>query len=201
MTLLERLHGQHIHARRVRVLGDALVELLPPNAKVLDVGCGDGLLAYLMRQKRADIEISGIDVLVRGQTYISVDGFDGNRIPCQDKSLDVVMFVDVLHHTEEPLSLLREGVRVARKALVVKDHILHGVFAGQALRFMDWVGNARHGVSLPYNYWTRQQWDDAWAVLGLRVDTWQTNLNLYPWPATLLFDRRLHFMTRLDLIG
>jgi 2-polyprenyl-3-methyl-5-hydroxy-6-metoxy-1,4-benzoquinol methylase len=35
-------------------------------------------------------------------------------------SFDVVMFVDVLHHTKDPMVLLREARRVARRAIVVK---------------------------------------------------------------------------------
>ena len=62
------------------------------------------------------------------------------------------MFVDVLHHTEDPMALLGEAVRVARKTIVVKDHTLNGFLAGPTLHFLDRVGNARHDVALPYNY-------------------------------------------------
>jgi len=48
---------------------------------MLDVGCGDGLLAHLMTQKRPDLDLRGIDVLVRDRTHIPVDKFDGQVIP------------------------------------------------------------------------------------------------------------------------
>ena len=57
-----------------------------------------------------------------------------------------------------PRQLLREAVRVARRGLLIKDHTLTGFLAGPTLRLMDRVGNQRHGVALPYNYWTQQQW-------------------------------------------
>ena len=118
---------------------------------MLDVGCGDGLLAFLILEKRPDLDLRGIDVLVREQTHIPVDRFDGLAIPHADASFDVVMFVDVLHHTEDPMALLGEAVRVARKTIVVKDHTLNGFLAGPTLHFLDRVGNARHDVALPYN--------------------------------------------------
>jgi hypothetical protein len=34
----------------------------------------------------------------------------------------VVIFADVLHQAEAPMILLREAVRVRRKALIIKDH-------------------------------------------------------------------------------
>jgi methylase of polypeptide subunit release factors len=76
MSLIERLHGGYVHNRRVRVLSGHLAELLPQNARILDVGCGDGLLANLILQKRPDIDLRGIDVLVREQTYIPVEEFE-----------------------------------------------------------------------------------------------------------------------------
>ena len=79
------------------------------------------------------------------------------------------MLVDVLHQTDDPMNLLREAVRVARQAIVIKDHLLQGAFAYPTLRFMDWVGNARHGVALPYNYWTPAEWHGAFDKLGLAV--------------------------------
>jgi SAM-dependent methyltransferase len=199
MSLLETIHGGYVHTRRVRVLGDHFAELIPQDAQVLDVGCGDGLLAHLIMQKRPDLALRGIDVLVREQTYIPVAAFDGQVIPYPNASFDAVMFVDVLHHTADPMILLREAVRVVRKALVIKDHTLNGFLAGPTLRLMDWFGNAPHGVALPYNYWPQEKWFEAFETLDLTTGIWKEALSLYPRPANWLFERSLHFIARLDL--
>src|SRR5207344_2341443 len=134
---------------------------------------------------------------VRPHTLIPVVPFDGNTIPYPNQAFDVVMFVDVLHHTDDPTVLLREAKRVARQAIVLKDHTKDGVLAGPTLRFMDWVGNRHHGVVLPYNYWTHDQWERALVDLGLGISTWNANVGLYPWPASQVFDRALHFVAKL----
>ena len=198
MSLMERLHGHYVHSRRVRVLCDHLSQLIPSNGRVLDVGCGDGLLASLILERRRDAKISGIDVLVREKTKIPVTGFNGSTIPFPDKSFDVVMFVDVLHHTADPKLLLSEAKRVAAKAILIKDHRLNGFLARPTLRMMDWVSNAPHGVVLPYNYWSHQRWQEAFASLDLSVGFWKQDLQLYPNPANLLFGRSLHFISRLE---
>ncbi len=199
MKLIERLHGGYVFDRRVRILSNHLVKLIPKDARVLDVGCGDGLLAHLITQQRPDIDLRGIDVLVRGRTHIPVDEFNGGLIPFGDVSFDVVMFVDVLHHTHNPMILLREAARVACKAVVIKDHTLTGLFAGPRLRFMDRIGNERYGVALPYNYWSQQRWFEAFQTLGLTIGIWKQDLKLYPRLADWIFGRSLHFIVRLDL--
>ena len=199
MSLVDAVHGGYVHRRRVRVLCEHLAALLPPKAQVLDVGCGDGLLAHSILQRRPDARISGLDVLVRPGAYLPVQAFDGRVIPHRDASFDVVLFIDVLHHLDDPMTLLAEAVRVSRRYLVIKDHARNGLLAGLTLRFMDWVGNARHQVALPYNYWPKERWAEAFQRLDLRVDLWKQELRLYPAPATWLFDRSLHFVARLDL--
>ena len=190
-------HQQLVHGRRVRVLAAHLAELLPRKARVLDVGAGDGLLASRVLAARPDLDIHGVDVLVRAGTPIPVQRFDGTSLPFPDAAFDAVMLVDVLHHAGEQERLLREVARVAAGAVVIKDHLLQGVLAHPTLRLMDWVGNARHGVALPYAYWTPDRWDRAFAAAGLHVEERRMRLGLYPWPASLVFERQLHFIARL----
>ena len=201
MTLIERIHAAYVGDRRARVLARHLAELIPPRSRVLDVGCGDGHIDRLVRERREDLELRGIDVLVRPTAEIPVDAFDGARIPQPDGAFDVVLFVDVLHHSDDPMRLLREGARVASRALIVKDHTQDGILARQTLRFMDDVGNARFGVALPHDYWSRERWRAVFRELGLEVERWEDRLGLYPPPASWIFGRSLHFLARLALEG
>ncbi len=199
MGLLAEFHGGLVFDQRTQVLSERLAQLLPENARVLDVGCGDGTIDRLIGKHRPNVTISGIDLIVRPQTQIPVTAFDGAHIPFKDGSFDVVMFVDVLHHTDDPESLLHEARRVAREAVVLKDHTRDGILAGPTLRFMDWFGNAPHGIPLPYNYWPERRWRETFARLGMTPTIWLNKLELYAPPATWLFDRSLHFIARLDL--
>lgn len=196
--MLGRMHERIVHSRRVKTLCQHFAGLVPPGARLLDVGCGDGWLSRLLQERRSDIRVEGIDVLVREDTQIRVRPFDGRVIPFDDETFDVVLLVDVLHHTTEPAFLLAEATRVTRRYVMLKDHCLTGFLAGATLRFMDDVGNARFGVALPYNYWPRVRWFEAFQGLGLGVDTWRDDLRLYPWPASWLFERKLHFLARLE---
>lgn len=198
MGFIDSIHGGYVFKRRVRVLSEALAALLPENAAVLDVGCGDGLIAKLIMELRPDVKIEGIDVLVRPQTHVPVKPFDGTKIPHGEGSFDSVMFVDVLHHTDDPMVLLREARRVARHSVVLKDHCMDGLLAGSTLKFMDWVGNARHGVVLPYNYWPQARWNQAFSELSLKPRDYRQKLGLYPFPASLFFERSLHFVGRFE---
>lgn len=197
MGLIGVIHGSMVHGRRVRVLGDHLARLLPASARVLDIGCGDGRLARHVMQLREDVRIEGIDVLVRPEAQIHVEPFDGMSVPAAGDSYDAAMFIDVLHHAGDPMALLREARRVARR-VVIKDHLRQGLLAGPTLRLMDWVGNAPHGVALTYDYWTEQRWREAFDALGLEITLWKTRLGLYPWPATWAFERSMHFLAVLE---
>jgi SAM-dependent methyltransferase len=196
VSLIDRIHDGVVFGRRVRVLAGHIARLLPPGASVLDVGAGDGQLAALVRSLRPDITVSGVDVLIRPATAIPVEQFDGIHIPRATGSVDVAMLIDVLHHTDDPLVLLREASRVA-KLVLIKDHTRDGLLAEATLRFMDDVGNARHGVRLPYNYLAWSEWTRAFAAVGLEPASVTRRLGLYPPPASWLFDRSLHFVATL----
>jgi len=195
--IVGNLHNKFVFGRRVRVLADHLAAFIPRGHRVLDVGCGDGAIDCLIAKQRPDISIEGIELLVRPITHMPVKAFNGETIPYPDGSFETVMFVDALHHTADPRVLLREAARVG-KMILIKDHLCEGVLADTTLRFMDWVGNAHHGVALPYNYWSMTQWSNAFNELGVKVCGIKWSLGLYPAPACWLFDRGLHFVAKLE---
>jgi SAM-dependent methyltransferase len=190
-------HHRLVHVRRVSQLANAIVGLVPADSYVVDVGCGDGALAALIKQRGTHLRIDGYDVMPRLDAAMPVKRFDGRRLPLGDTAADVVLLIDVLHHTTDPVLLLREAARVARTAVIIKDHRVSRPDARAMLRVMDWIGNRPQQVPLTYNYWPESHWREAWASLGLRVDHYETRLNLYPWPASWMFERGLHFLARL----
>lgn len=196
--MLGATHQALVYGRRIRVLTRHVADLLPRDARVLDVGSGDGLLARRVMELRPDVSIRGVDVLARPTSHIPVMMFDGVKLPFPDRSFDAVMMVDVLHHAAQQDALLAEMARVTRGVVIIKDHLVQGLLAHPTLRFMDWVGNVRHGVALPYAYWSRDRWQQAFDAARLRVTHWRDALGLYPFPASLLFDRHLHFVSVLE---
>jgi SAM-dependent methyltransferase len=201
MSLVGHVHDGLILGRRLARLRDLIASILPARAHVLDVGSGDGRLAAELQRMRKDCSFEGIDVLVREDTAIPVREFDGRSIPLPDRSVDAVLLVDVLHHAEDPGSLLREAARATRGCVIIKDHVREGIGAAPTLRLMDWVGNAHHGVRLPYNYWSPDQWRAALATAGLAPRSWRRDLGLYPRPITWFCDRALHVLTLLEPVA
>jgi ubiquinone/menaquinone biosynthesis C-methylase UbiE len=198
MSALDVVHGKYIFGRRVQRLAAALSRVFPTNATVLDVGCGDGSIAAEVLGLRPDLSITGADVLVRPDTKIPVQEYDGETLPYDDGSFDAVCMIDVLHHTDDPAHVLAEASRVARRVVVIKDHLTDGALAWPTLRLMDWVGNARHGVRLPYNYLSEGEWRSMFAAGDLPVQSWDEHLALYAPPLTWVFDRRLHMIVAVD---
>lgn len=199
MHVIGSLHKHAIFPRRVERLSHLLADALPPGSSVIDVGCGDGQISQRIAELRPGLHMEGMDVLVRPQTAIPVREYDGTHFPYPDRAVDMVMLVDVLHHTQHPEKILAEAARVARVAVVVKDHTVVGPFARLTLRAMDWVGNAHHGVALPYNYWTKEEWERTFEDLGLEVSRWNAQLDLYAVPLRPVFERSLHFIGVLKI--
>lgn len=200
VSLVSRVHQRLVFPRRTERLADALAELLPEGTRtLLDIGCGDGTIAAKLGQRRDELAVQGVDVLARPAAAIDVSVYDGSRLPFADDSFDAVMLIDVLHHCRTPDELLAEARRVARRTIIVKDHTAAGPVGRLVLRVMDWVGNRGHGVSLTYNYWSAQRWQQAWRSHDLVPVATRRKLGLYPFWARPLLEWRKHFLVRLDL--
>jgi SAM-dependent methyltransferase len=197
IRLLGKIHGKVVFKRRISVLAEKLAAMLPPGTRLLDVGCGDGKLAALLRDAVHGLEVEGVEVYPRDDCAIPSRLFDGSHLPFPDRFFDGCLFVDVLHHMKDPLPLLRDACRVSRQFLLVKDHLAENTLDHWTLRLMDWVGNRPHGVALPYAYLSASQWQTLYSKLGLSVERTTSDLPLYPAAFSPLFGRNLHFISLL----
>ena len=105
---------------------------VPRDATLLDVGTGLGDIPCrareVARQNGIELTTIGLDSVIelgyasRPAVTISVCA-DALRLPFADRSVDVVMCSQVLHHFEDKdaLKLLREMNRVARVRVIVSD--------------------------------------------------------------------------------
>jgi methionine biosynthesis protein MetW len=101
-----------------------IAEMIPPGARVLDVGCGDGaLLEYLVHELGADgrgIELSqaGVNACVaRGLSVIQGDA-DTDLKDYPSDAFDVAVLSQTLQATRAPRKVLEELVRIGRRAIV-----------------------------------------------------------------------------------
>ncbi len=106
-------------------------EIVEPNTKVLDLGCGDGeLLAWLAAHKGVDargVEISGSRVqraITRGVSVYQGDIDDG-LADYPDQAFDYIILSQTLQETRHPLKVLREMLRVGRRAIVAFPNFGH----------------------------------------------------------------------------
>jgi methionine biosynthesis protein MetW len=106
-------------------------ELVEPNTKVLDVGCGDGeLLEWLAENKGVEargIEISGPKVqraIARGVSVYQGDIEDG-LADFPDDTFDYVILSQTLQESRHPLKVLNEMLRIGRRAIVAFPNFGH----------------------------------------------------------------------------
>ncbi len=101
-----------------------IADMIAPDSRVLDIGCGDGtLLAYLARNKGVDargLEISreGVNACVgHGLSVIQGDA-DTDLADYPSGAFDFVVLSKTLQATRNPRRVLEELVRIGRYAVV-----------------------------------------------------------------------------------
>lgn len=106
-------------------------ELVRPNSRVLDLGCGEGeLLAWLAANKKVQargIELSGARVrkaIARGVSVFHGDLLEA-LVDYPDNAFDYVILSQTLQETSEPLRVLREMMRTGREAIVAFPNFGH----------------------------------------------------------------------------
>lgn len=119
MYKLEETHWWFVGRRQIvrRVVTELLGGKAPTKSRTLDVGCGTGgNLEMLRRLSTAE----GVDIsedalrFCRERGLSSVQNAPAEQLPFEDEVYDLITSLDVLEHTDDDLTCLREMRRVLR---------------------------------------------------------------------------------------
>jgi methionine biosynthesis protein MetW len=115
----------------VRLDYQLIESYVAPGSRVLDLGCGDGtLLADLMREKQCrgcgiDVDLEEVrECVARGVPVYHGDMLEGMAM-YRDGSFDCVILSQTLQQTMGPRNVVREMLRVGRRAVISFPNFAH----------------------------------------------------------------------------
>ncbi len=89
--------------------------------KILDVGCGDGALSYLLAKEKAmlsgiDNQEMAINFAIERTHGMNIDFRVGSayELPWDDRTFDAVVSSDVIEHLNDPFRFLKEIKRMLK---------------------------------------------------------------------------------------
>jgi SAM-dependent methyltransferase len=153
---------------------------------ILDVGCGDGIFAYILFDEKLDV---GIDIdseeIARAEklgVYDKLLTCPGNSIPVAGGTFNTVLSNSVLEHIPDLMPVLLETHRVLAPGgtlyvTVPTDRLEHNslparIFSALRFRILETKYRRFHNTFWRhFNVYSSEGWHDVFASAGFRVDS------------------------------
>jgi methionine biosynthesis protein MetW len=110
--------------KHINIGYDLVLSLVPDGSRVLDLGCGDGILLQRLQKEKdvkgfgVEISESGVSKCVEKGLYCYQGDIDEGLSDYRDNSFDFVILNLTLQNTKKPRYVLREAMRIGKKAII-----------------------------------------------------------------------------------
>ena len=164
------VHRRRSRRRSVGKAYDMAIEvadLIPPDTRLLDVGCGNGYIAHHLNALLTK-RVTGVDFGEASKARIKYLSYDGKRLPVSDGSYDGVLLSYVLHHVQDIHLALSEVRRVVRAGgfVVIYEDIPKNLWDNVPCGLHDRMWRSRSG---PCTFRRPNEWVDLFDLYGLEV--------------------------------
>lgn len=152
-----RLGKNYCPGRNWEAIGHFLL-LLTPKIKIADLGAGEGLISQLLA-RRADqvICIDNAPKMVDfGSQLAKKNGFtnliyklgDIESVPLKDKSVDLALLSQALHHASRPQKAVEEAYRILKPGgqVIILDLLEHQFDKARELYADEWLGFSENNL-------------------------------------------------------
>lgn len=174
--------------QRATIISKQIIQFLAGDS-LLDIGCGNGLITDLIRQHFNRIQC--LDVVRYMPASLKLPFLlykDGEPLPI-DNTFDTVLLLTVLHHSNNPIELLKMAWAATTKRLIIIESVVGVHKAEPHVRydlagasdenqiayaaFVDWFYNRvlHDDVPVPYNFTTPERWQSTFLQHGMRLLT------------------------------
>lgn len=171
---------------RAKIIYDEIKEFLIGDS-LLDIGCGNGFISNLAKPHFKQIQLLDVVEYVQEALNLPFKRYaEGQPLPV-DRLFDTVLLLTVLHHSSDPVELLKQAWRSTNKRLIIIESVVgirqicpparyelvdssdEAQIAYAA--FVDWFYNRvlHDDVPVPYNFTTPEKWQATFLENGMRL--------------------------------